>query len=81
MNSVAHHAEAAVRPKRVVSLKRDRDDFVVSSWPGNVVIFRNQDAEALRKACRFLHWQIVSDLFAFAGESETAHDVRPSKSS
>jgi hypothetical protein len=73
MISVTHHAEATVRPKRAVSLRRDHDEFVVSAWPDDVIIFRNRDAEALRKACRFLHWQIVSDLFAFAGESESTH--------
>ena len=75
MSSVTHHADATVRPKLAVSLRGDHNEFVVSSWPHDVIIFRNRDAEALRKARRFLHWQIVSDLFAFTGESESTHGV------
>src|SRR6516225_8618150 len=61
MSSVTHQVDAAMRPKPTVSLRRDEDEFVVSSWPSDVIIFRNRDAEALRQACRLLRWQIVSD--------------------
>jgi hypothetical protein len=39
------------RPKRAVAIHRDGDDFVVSLMPSNVVIFRNESADALRKLC------------------------------
>ena len=29
--------------------------------PEDFVIFRNQDANALRKVCNFLQWEIVAD--------------------
>jgi hypothetical protein len=72
MSSVADQTHATTRPKRV-SLRPDDDEFVVSSWPHDVIIFRNRDAEALRKACRFLHWQVVSDLFVFADNRHSVH--------
>jgi hypothetical protein len=49
--NVTDQANGLVLPKRAVSLRRDKDEFVISSWPHDVVIFRNRDAEALRKAC------------------------------
>jgi hypothetical protein len=73
MSSVPHQVDSTTRPKRAVSLRRDDDEFVVSSWPHDVIIFRNRDAEALRKACRFLHRQIVSDLFVFADDRHCVH--------
>ena len=73
MSGVPHQADATTRSKRPVSLRRDDDEFVVSSWPDDVIIFRNRDAEALRKACHFLHWMIVSDLFVFADDSHSVH--------
>jgi hypothetical protein len=48
-------------PGRRVSIRRDDDDFVVAFQPEEFVIFRNQDADALRKVCRFLQWDIVTD--------------------
>jgi hypothetical protein len=73
MSSVLHQADATTRSKRTVSLRRDHDEFVVSSWPDDVIFFRNRDAEALRKACCFLRWQIVSDLFVFADDRQSVH--------
>jgi len=73
MSSVTHQADATTGPKRTVSLRRDDDEFVVSSWPGDVIIFRNRDAEALRKTCRFLRWQIVSDLFVLEDDRHSVH--------
>jgi hypothetical protein len=49
------------RPKRAVAIRRDRDDFVVSLMPNDLVIFRNESADALRKLCKGLRWAIVSD--------------------
>ena len=49
------------RPKRAVAIRRDGDDFVVSLMPNDVVIFRNESADALRKLCKGLRWAVVSD--------------------
>jgi hypothetical protein len=46
---------------RRVSIRRDDDDFVVAFQPEDYVIFRDRDANALRKVCRFFQWEIVSD--------------------
>ena len=40
------------KPRRLVSLRRDKEDFVVVIE--DVVMFRNGDASALRKVCDFL---------------------------
>jgi hypothetical protein len=48
-------------PGRRVSIRRDDEDFVVAFQPEDFVIFRNKDANALRKVCRFLQWEIVTD--------------------
>jgi hypothetical protein len=53
------------RPKpftRKVSIRRDREDFVVAYQPEDVVVFRNGDPRALRKVCTQLQWDIVSDV-------------------
>jgi len=73
MSSVTHQADATTGPKRTVSLRRDDDEFVVSSWPDDVIIFRNRGAEALCEACRFLRWQIVKDLFVFADDRHSVY--------
>jgi hypothetical protein len=39
-------ANGLILPKRAVSLRRENDEFVVSSWPHDVVIFRNSDARS-----------------------------------
>ena len=44
-----------------MALRRDGDDFVVVFVPEDVVVFRNPNADALRRACAFLRWKIVSD--------------------
>jgi hypothetical protein len=49
------------RPKRAVAIRRDGDDFVVSLMPNDLVIFRNECADALRKVCNGLHWAVVCD--------------------
>jgi hypothetical protein len=48
-------------PGRRVSIRRDGNDFVVAFQPEDFVIFRNNDPNALRRVCRFLRWDIVSD--------------------
>ena len=47
--------------RRQVAMRRDGDDFVVAFEPDGFIIFRNSDAKALRKVCRSLRWEIVSD--------------------
>ena len=47
------------RPKRLVT--RDGDDFVVLFYPEDIVVFRHNDPQALRKMCAFLRWEIISD--------------------
>jgi hypothetical protein len=47
--------------KRRVSIGRDGNEFVVTLQPEDLVVFRNASAVALRKVCRHLRWEIVSD--------------------
>jgi hypothetical protein len=49
------------KPKRLVSLRLDQADYVVAFQPEDVIVFRNPDANALRKICRQLRWEITSD--------------------
>jgi hypothetical protein len=47
--------------RRKVAIRRDAEDYVIVLQPEDVVLFRNPDATALRKACNFLRWEVVSD--------------------
>lgn len=49
------------KPTRRVSIRRDGEDFVVVFLAEDVVVFRNDDASALRKVCRALRWEIAID--------------------
>jgi hypothetical protein len=49
------------RPKRLVALRRDGDDFVVTFYPEDIVVFRHTEPNALRKMCSFFRWKIISD--------------------
>jgi hypothetical protein len=49
------------RQRRTAAIYYDGDDFVVSLMPNDLVIFRNESADALRKLCNGLGWAIVSD--------------------
>jgi hypothetical protein len=49
------------RPKRLVTLRRDGDDFVVLFYPEDIVVFRHNEPEPLRKMCAFLRWKIIAD--------------------
>ncbi len=49
-------------PGRRVSIRRDGPDFVVAFQPEEYVIYRHQDASALRKVCQRLRWEIISDV-------------------
>jgi hypothetical protein len=42
------------KPKRLVALRRDQADYVVAFQPDDTIVFRNPDADALRKLCRQL---------------------------
>jgi hypothetical protein len=46
---------------RRVSIRRDGEDFVIVSLAEDLVVFRNKDANALRRLCRSLHWEIAID--------------------
>jgi hypothetical protein len=46
---------------RLVTLQRDGDEFVVSFYPENIVLFRHSDPNTLRKMCVFLRWRIMAD--------------------
>jgi hypothetical protein len=48
-------------PGRRVSIKRDKQDYTVAFQPEDLVIFRHEDANALKKVCRSLRWEIVND--------------------
>jgi hypothetical protein len=54
--------------RRQVTIRRDGDDFVVAFEPDGFIIYRNSDADALRKVCRLLRWEIVSDTTLSADE-------------
>jgi hypothetical protein len=49
------------RPKRLVTLRRDGNDFVVAFYPEDVVVFRHVEPISLRKVCAALRWKIISD--------------------
>jgi hypothetical protein len=55
--------------RRQVTMRRDGDDFVVATHTDGLIIFRNEDAAALRKLCRSLRWEIVRDTSACDDES------------
>jgi hypothetical protein len=48
-------------PRRKVSIRRDEEDYVIVLQPEDLVLFRSPSATALRKACNFLRWEVVSD--------------------
>ena len=48
-------------PRRKVAIRRDQEDYIIVLQPEDLVLFRNPSATALRKACNFLRWEVVSD--------------------
>jgi hypothetical protein len=50
------------QPRRQVVIRRDGDDFVIALQPEDLIVFRNESAGALRRACSFLRWEVVSDV-------------------
>jgi hypothetical protein len=47
--------------RRKVAIRRDGEDFVIAFQPEDLIVFRNASAAALRRACSFLRWEVVSD--------------------
>ena len=64
--------------RRQVAMRRDGDDFVVAFEPDGFIIFRNKDADALRKLCGSLRWEIVND--TTSSEDELAWPLVPAES-
>ncbi len=48
-------------PRRNVSIRRDGEDFVVVFEAEDIAAFRSEDANALRKICRWLRYAITYD--------------------
>jgi hypothetical protein len=47
--------------RRLVTLQRDGADFVVCFYPEEIIVFRHNEPNALRKMCGFLRWKIIAD--------------------
>jgi hypothetical protein len=62
-------ASGIEQPKRLVTLRRDDMDFVVSFYPEDTVVFRHGEPLSLRNVCHLLRWKIISD-------SSNASDAR-----
>ena len=54
-------ASGIEQPKRLVTLRRDGVDFVVSFYPEDTIVFRHAEPFSLRKVCAGLRWKIISD--------------------
>jgi hypothetical protein len=52
-----------------VTLRREDNDFVVSFYPEDVVVFRHVEPISLRNVCAKLRWKVISD---GASANETA---------
>jgi hypothetical protein len=70
------------RPKRLVTLRRDGDDFVVAFYPEDLVVFRHNEAEPLRKMCAFLfsekwHGAVPQSDIDVEGEIRKMHKAGP----
>jgi hypothetical protein len=55
------NARPLQQPRRQVAIRRDGEDFVIALQPEDLIVFRNENAGALRRACNFLRWQVVAD--------------------
>jgi hypothetical protein len=58
--------------RRQVTMRRDGDDFVVATHTDGLIIFRNKDADALRKLCGSLRWEIIRDTTAPADKNASS---------
>jgi hypothetical protein len=54
-------ASGIEHPKRLVTLRRDDLDFVVSLYPEKMVVFRHVEPFSLSNLCAKLRWKIISD--------------------
>ena len=52
-------ASSIEQPKRLVTLRRDDVDFVVSFYPEDTIVFRHIEPFSLRKVCAGLRWKIT----------------------
>jgi len=64
--------------RRQVTVRRDGNDFVVATHTDGLIIFRNDDADALRKLCHSLRWEIVGD--TSASDDKSACSLVPAES-
>jgi hypothetical protein len=64
MSAATANNPAYRRPKRVVAIPRDGNEFVVSFMPNDHVIYRHESAADLRKLCEQLRWAVVHDAAA-----------------
>jgi len=74
VESVMSSSPKAYSPKpftRKVSIRRDREGFVVAYQPEDVVVFRNCNSQALRKLCLQLRWDIISDVMPEPNDPQT----------
>ena len=55
------YGKTGLPPRRRVSIRQDDMDFVVAFQPDDIIVFRHNEAHALRKICRSLRWEVVSD--------------------
>lgn len=64
LDAVETFRKSAFAFRRQVTISRDGEDFVVTFQPDNIVALRHNQPNALRKMCRSLRWEIVSDTVA-----------------
>jgi hypothetical protein len=61
LDAVESFRRTALVFRRQVSIRRDGADFVVAFEPDDIIVFRHSEANALRRACNSLRWEIVRD--------------------
>ena len=57
--------------RQQVAIRRDGEDFVIALQPEDLIVFRNESPGALRRACSFLRWEVVSDTVPEANHPAT----------
>ena len=71
LDAVESFRRTALPFRRQVSISRDGEDFVVAFQPDNIIALRNSEANALRKMCHTLRWEIVSDTVPEPGDTRS----------
>jgi hypothetical protein len=61
LSAATEFGKSVQKIRRRVSIRRDGEEFVVVILDQDLVVFRNNDASALRKVCRSLRWEIAID--------------------